>query len=44
MLSLTHPLCPGADLRTALDATLAGNALPEGFKAKPSIGKPLGYF
>lgn len=28
----------GADLRTALDATLAGQPLPEGFKARPSIG------
>jgi len=31
-------LLSGADLRTALDATLAGSALPSGFTVKPSIG------
>jgi hypothetical protein len=37
-----HACCvlqAGADLRAALDATLAGKPLPEGFKARPSIGE-----
>jgi hypothetical protein len=32
-------MCAGSDLRAALDATLSGNGLPEGFKVKPSIGE-----